>query len=57
MVKVGFVLLGLPGLIAGIAGWFGRSGGEWKSTFISRVLGVVFLIIAFLMIRGYLFTF
>jgi titin len=57
MVKVGFVLLGLPGLIAGIAGWFGRSGGEWKSTFTSRVLGVVFLVIAFLMIRGYLFTF
>jgi hypothetical protein len=57
MVKVGFVLLGLPGLIAGIAGWFGRSGGDWKSTTTSRVLGVVFLVIAFLMIRGYLFTF
>jgi hypothetical protein len=57
MVKVGFVLLGLPGLIAGVAGWFGRSGGEWKSTFTSRVLGVVFLVIAFLMVRGYLFTF
>jgi fibronectin type 3 domain-containing protein len=57
MVKVGFVLLGLPGLIAGIAGWFGRSGGDWKSTFISRVLGVVLLVVAFLMVRGYLFTF
>jgi len=56
-VKVGFVLLGLPGLIAGIAGWFGRSGGEWKSTFTSRVLGIVLLMVAFLMVRGYLFMF
>jgi titin len=57
MVKVGFVLLGLPGLIAGVAGWFGRSGGDWKSTTTSRVLGVVLLVVAFLMVRGYLFTF
>lgn len=57
MIKVGFVLLGLPGLIAGIAGWFGRSGGDWKSTTLSRVLGVVLLIVGFLMVRGVLFTF
>jgi len=57
MVKVGFVLLGLPGLIAGVAGWFGRSGGDWKSTATSRVLGVVLLVVAFLMVRGHLFTF
>ena len=57
MVKVGFVLLGLPGLIASIAGWFGRSGGDWKSTMTSRVLGVVFFVLAFLMVRGVLFAF
>ena len=57
MIKVGFVLLGLPGLLAGIAGWFGRSGGDWKSTTLSRVLGVVLLIVGFLMVRGVLFTF
>jgi titin len=57
MIKVGFVLLGLPGLLAGIAGWFGRSGGDWKSTTVSRVLGVVLLIVGFLMVRGVLFTF
>ena len=57
MVKVGFVLLGVPGLIAGIAGWFGREGGDWKSTTVSRVLGVVLLIVGFLMVRGVLFTF
>jgi titin len=57
MVKVGFVLLGVPGLIAGIAGWFGREGGDWKSTTVSRVLGVVLLVIGFLMVRGVLFTF
>jgi hypothetical protein len=57
MIKVGFVLLGLPGLLAGIAGWFGRSGGDWKSTTVSRVLGVVLLIVGILMVRGVLFTF
>jgi hypothetical protein len=57
MIKVGFVLLGLPGLVAGIAGWFGREGGDWKSTKLSRVMGAVLLIIGFLMVRGVLFTF
>jgi hypothetical protein len=57
MIKVGFVLLGLPGLLAGIAGWFGRSGGDWKSTTLSRILGVALLVVGFLMVRGVLFTF
>jgi titin len=57
MVKVGFVLLGFPGLVASVAAWFGREGGDWKSTTISRVLGVALLVIGFLMVRGVLFTF
>jgi hypothetical protein len=57
MLKLGFLLLGLPGLLASVAGWFGRSGGEWKSTTTSRVFGVVLLVVGFLMVRGVLFTF
>jgi hypothetical protein len=57
MIKVGFVLLGLPGLIAGIASWFGREGGDWRSSKLTRVLGAVLLVIGILMVRGVLFNF
>jgi hypothetical protein len=45
MVQYGFVLLGIPGLVLTVFGWFGRSSKAWPSTFVSKLLGIVLLII------------
>jgi hypothetical protein len=45
MVQYGFVLLGIPGLLLGVLGWFGRSSKPWSSTIASKLLGIVLLII------------
>ena len=45
MVQYGFVLLGIPGLVLTMFGWFGRSSKAWPSTFVSKLLGIVLLII------------
>jgi hypothetical protein len=49
-----FVLLSIPGLALGTADWFARDGKKWESTAVSRVLGVVVLVIGILSVRGVL---
>ena len=46
MVQYGFVLLGIPGLVLTVFGWFGRSSKAWPSTLASKLLGIALLIIA-----------
>lgn len=54
MLLYAFVLMGVPSHILGVIDWFGREGGEWPSTFLSRLLGVVTLVLGFLLVRGYI---
>jgi len=49
-----FVLMGIPGLALGVVDWFAREGEEWPSTFLSRVLGVVTLLVGVALVRGWL---
>jgi len=46
MVQYGFVLLGIPGLVLTVFGWFGRSSKAWSSTLASKLLGIALLIVA-----------
>ena len=46
MVQYGFVLLGIPGLVLTVFGWFGRSSNAWPSTLASKLLGIALLIVA-----------
>ena len=46
MVQYGFVLLGIPGLVLTVFGWFGRSSKAWPSTLASKLLGIALLIVA-----------
>jgi len=50
-----FVLLSVPGIALGIADWFARESKEWPSTVVSKLLGVVVLIIGVLCVRGVIF--
>ncbi|MEY3615805.1 MAG: hypothetical protein RLZZ518_806 [Actinomycetota bacterium] len=50
MVMLGFVLLGLPGLALTITGWFARESKPWRSTFVSKLLGVVVLIVGLIVV-------
>lgn len=54
MLLYAFVLMGVPSHVLGVLDWFGREGGEWPSTYVSRFLGVVTLIVGFLLVRGYI---
>lgn len=49
-----FVLMGIPGHVLGVADWFGRDSKDWPSTFLSKTLGVVTLVVGFLLVQGYL---
>jgi CshA-type fibril repeat protein len=49
-----FVLLSIPGLILGTIDWFAREGKKWESTSVSRVLGIIVLVIGILSVRGVL---
>ncbi|CAB4640828.1 unannotated protein [freshwater metagenome] len=52
MVRIGFVFMGVPSLIATICGWFGRSSThQWKQTWLTRIAGLVLLIVLFLMVQ------
>ena len=53
-VQWAFVLMSVPGLALGVADWFGREGEPWKSTSLSRILGVVTLIVGIAMVRGWI---
>ena len=47
-----FVLMSVPGLALGGIDWFGRDSRGWRSTAMSRVLGVAVLIVGILVVRG-----
>ena len=49
-----FVLLSIPGVVLGSIDWFVRNGKKWESTAVSRILGVVVLIVGILCVRGFI---
>jgi large repetitive protein len=58
MVRIGFVFMGAPGLVATICGWFGRSSThKWKQNWITRIAGLVLLFLLFLMVQGIILNF
>jgi hypothetical protein len=53
MVRIGFVFMGVPSLVATICGWFGRSSThQWKQNWLTRISGLVLLVVLFLMVQG-----
>jgi hypothetical protein len=52
MIKVGFVLLGLPGIVLTVLGWFARSSRPWPSTWFTRLSGMLVLIVGILVVFG-----
>ena len=54
--QAAFVLLGIPSLVLTSLGWFAGGERKWRSTPISRVLGIVVLVIGVLTVRGVLFS-
>jgi hypothetical protein len=55
MLTFGFVFLGMPGFIATVLGWFGRSSSKpWKPNWFTRFGGLVLLVVGFLIVRGVL---
>jgi len=50
-----FVFLSVPGIALGVTDWFARDSKEWPSTALSKLLGVVVLIIGILCVRGVIF--
>jgi uncharacterized membrane protein len=53
-VQWAFVLLSIPGFILGFVDWFARDGRPWRSTPLTKVLGIAVLIVGILIVRGYL---
>ena len=49
-----FVLLSIPGVVLGSIDWFVRNGKKWESTAVSRILGVMVLIVGILCVRGFI---
>jgi hypothetical protein len=47
-----FVLMQIPGLVLDALGWFGREGSSWKSTALSKIAGILILILGVLIVRG-----
>jgi uncharacterized repeat protein (TIGR02059 family) len=54
--QAAFVLLGIPALVLTSLGWFAGGGRNWRSTPVSKVLGIVVLAIGVLTVRGVLFA-
>ncbi len=54
--QAAFVLLGIPSLVLTSLGWFAEGERNWRSTPISKVLGIVVLAIGVLTVRGVLFA-
>lgn len=50
MIKFGFVLLGIPGLALGAVGWFARSSRPWSSTIVTKLLGLMLLVVGVLVV-------
>jgi hypothetical protein len=58
MVRIGFVFMGTPGLVATICGWFGRSSTQkWEQNWVTRIAGLVLLVLLFLMVQGVILNF
>jgi uncharacterized repeat protein (TIGR02059 family) len=54
--QAAFVLLGIPSLVLTLIGWFAGGERKWRSTPVSKVLGIVVLAIGVLTVRGVLFA-
>ena len=54
--QAAFVLLGIPSLVLTSLGWFAGGEQKWRSTPVSKVLGIVVLAIGVLTVRGVLFA-
>ena len=54
MIKVGFVLLGVPGIVLTVLGWFARDSRPWPSTWFTRISGAVILLVGVLVVFGVL---
>ena len=54
--QIGFVVLAVPSLVLSILGWFAGGDSRWRSTPLSKVLGVVVLAVGFLTVTGVLFA-
>jgi uncharacterized repeat protein (TIGR02059 family) len=54
--QAAFVLLGIPSLVLTLLGWFAGGERKWRSTPVSKVLGIVVLAIGVLTVRGVLFA-
>ena len=58
MVTFGFVFMGTPSLVVTILGWFGRSSSKnWSHNWLTRIGGLIVLIVGILMVRGVIFAF
>ena len=54
--QVGFVVLGFPALVLTILGWFAGGPRAWRSTPVSKVLGVATLALWLATVSGFLFS-
>jgi hypothetical protein len=54
MIKLGFVLLGLPGIVLTVLGWFARNSRPWPSSWFTRISGMIILIVGILVVFGVL---
>ena len=54
--QAAFVLLGIPSLVLTSLGWFAAAERKWRSTPVSKGLGIVVLAIGVLTVRGVLFA-
>lgn len=54
--QASFVLLAIPALVLTSLGWFAGGGRTWRSTPMSKVLGLVVLVIGVLTVQGVLFA-
>jgi len=50
MIMLGFVLLGVPGLLLTATGWFARASAPWRSTVLSKTLGIAVLIVGLIVV-------
>ncbi|SDI76882.1 hypothetical protein SAMN05444157_0069 [Frankineae bacterium MT45] len=52
MVPLGFVLLGLPGLLLTLGGFLGRDGRTWNLNWAHRIGGIAVVVLGVLLVQG-----
>jgi hypothetical protein len=52
MIPMGFVLLGLPGLVLSLLGFFGRDGATWTPSWWTRIGGIGVVVLGVLLVQG-----